>query len=249
MVSSSKNTPSHLPKRPCWQKSKMEKKAACSWLSRYHEFEFCFCGVFLLPLWGETRWFLVSVSCNKMVTLDSFFRFIEITLFFGITPFLLLFLCEQFCTRKCSLCQTLACTDRRSHKQKRLLLSDNKLLMKERDTCLRLCFSNPQFSETSKGPPQHIFAEDKGFRQNFAMTSPCFLQQKFCSMTKRIWNFCKVSVKSFLKLLLWTLNTIFWHRCKKFYQRGQNCFVRCPNLLNKNLFFLDSSSPMVLPDR
>ena len=166
-----------------------------------------------------------------MVTLDSFFCFIEIILFFGITPFLLLFLREHFCTRKCSLCQTMACTDRKSHKQRLLILWDNKLLKKERVACRRFCFSNPQSSETSKGPLQYIFAVDKGFRRIFMMPLPCFVQQKFCPMAKRNWNFCKFSDKSFLKLLLWKSKTNFWHPCEKLYQGGQKCFVLCPNML------------------
>ena len=57
-------------------------------------------------------------------------------------------------------------------------------------------FRIQKFRRRQKGPPQYIFAIDKGFRRIFAMPLSCFVQQNFCSMFKRNWNFCKISDKS-----------------------------------------------------
>ena len=192
-----------------------------------------FCEIFLLPLWKKIRRSLVAVSSNKNLTLEKLCFFGSLKLFFFPKPhhFFYFFIREHFSARKCSLCKTMACTDRKSHKQWLLLLWDNRLLKKERDACRRFCFLNPQNSETSKGPPQYIFAVDKGFPRIFAMPLPCFVQQNFCSLVKRNWNFCKISDKTFLKLLLWTRKAKFWYPCEKFYKGGRNCFVLCPNML------------------
>ena len=80
MVSSSENTLSHLPKRPRSQKSKMKKKPAAAGCRVTMSLSFVFSGGFLQPLWIKFRRFLVSVSSNKMVTLDIFY--VSLKLFF-----------------------------------------------------------------------------------------------------------------------------------------------------------------------
>ena len=88
---------------------------------------------------AKKRWLLT----NFVFLTDWIYSFFSE---FEVTPFLLLFIRHQFIfsARKCSLFQRLACTDRRSHKQKRSFLWDSKLLNKDRDACLSFCFSNPQ---------------------------------------------------------------------------------------------------------
>ena len=101
-----------------------------------------------------------------------------------------------------------------------------------------LCFGFRihKLSETSKGPLQYIFADDKGFRQISAMPLTCLVQQNSCSMAKRSWKLSKTSDESFLKLFLWTGKTIFWHLCEKFYPGGRTFFVLCPNMLKEKPF-------------
>ena len=93
-----------------------------------------------------------------------------------------------------------------------------------------------KLSETSKGPLQYIFADDKVFRQLSAMPLTCFVLQNSCSMAKRSWKLCKTSDESILKLFLWTRKTIFWHPCEKIYPGRGNFFVLCPNMLKDKPF-------------
>ena len=220
----------------------------------YYEFEFCFSVRFFSYPFEKKLGNLNRRFKQKNVTLDKLCFFLvhwNYSFFSKSQHFLYFFIRHlfHFSAHKCSLCQTMACTDRKSHKQKLVLLWGNKLLKKDRDAFLTFCFSNPQAFGNVKRASSVYFAGDKCFRQISAMPLPCFVQQNFCSMAKRNWEFSKISDEGFLKLLLWKTKSNFWHPCGKFYQGGQNCFVRCPNMLNKNLFFLDSSSPMVLPDR
>ena len=197
--------------------------------------------IFLLPLWIKFRRLLTGVSCNKMVTLDNlcFFCFIEIISFFRnhTISSTILYVIFSF------LLQASAVFAKHWHVPTESPIKKNicycgttnfkrKIVMPS----LRFVFRINKLLKTSKGPPQYIFTGDKGFRQNFAMPFPCFVQEKFCPMAKRNWNFCKFSDKSFLKLLLWTRNTIFWHRCEKNCQGGRNCFVLRPNMLKEKTF-------------
>ena len=148
MASSSENTTFHLPKRPRYQKWKLKNKPAAARSSVTMSLSFVLCGIFLLLLWKKFRRFLVGVSCNEKVALDKlcFFLFPWNGFFSKSHHFWYFFIRHHFnlSARKCSLCQTLACTDRRSHKQRLLLPWDNRLLKKERDACRRFCFSNPR---------------------------------------------------------------------------------------------------------
>ena len=160
----------------------------------------------------------MGVSCNKKVALDKlcFFYFIETNIFLSKSRhFFHFFIREHFSARKCSLCQTLACTNRRSHKQKHLLLWDNKLLKKDRDACSRFWFSNPYtFRNVEKSSSVH-FCWWQNFPSTLRDASPLFCsKQVFCSLAKRNWKFCKISDNSFLKLFLWTRRTKFWHLCE-----------------------------------
>ena len=158
---------------------------------------FTFCGIFLLPLWIKFRPFLVGVSCNKKVTLDKhcFFVSLKLFFFFKITSFLLLFYTEHFSARKCTLCQTMACTDKKSHNQKILLLSDNKFLKKERDACLRFCFSNPQSFGNVKMASQYIFTGDKISDNSPRCLSPALFLKFSAQWPKDFENFGNFQTK------------------------------------------------------
>ena len=180
-----------------------------------------------------------------------FFCFIETNLFLSKSHhFFYFFLREHFSARRCSLCQTLACTDRRSHKQKLLLLWENKLLKKDRDACSRFCFSNPHtFRKVEKASSVHFCWWQK-FPSALRDGSPLFCStETFCSLAKRNWKFCKISDNSLLKLFLWTRKMKFWHLCEKFYAGGRTFLFSFQTCWRKNLFSLESSSQMVLPDR
>ena len=82
---------------------------------------------------------LFGVSCKQWL-LTCF-------VFFSISKsheFLYILSRKRFNARKCRLCQTLACTGKRSHRQKLLLLWDNKLLKNDRDACIRHKFSKQE---------------------------------------------------------------------------------------------------------
>ena len=88
-----------------------------------------------------------------------YFFSIFIIFMFKITPILLLFFTRQrLNARKCSICQSLACAERKSHKQKLLLLWDNKILKKYLDACIRNNFWNIKITAL------YIFVDDKSFR-------------------------------------------------------------------------------------
>ena len=176
-----------------------------------------FCEIFFLPLWKKIRRSLVAVSSNKNVTLDKLWFFSVHWNYFVFSKshhFLYFFIREHFSARKCSLCQTMACTDRKSHKQRLLLLWDNKLQKKDRDAFPTFCFSNQQtFGNVKKGLLSKSLLLTKVSNESSRCLSPVLFNESFASMTKRKWKFCKISDRSFLKLFLWTRKMKIWHPC------------------------------------
>ena len=88
---------------------------------------------------------LFGVSCKQWL-LTCF-------VFFSISKsheFLYILSRKRFNARKCRLCQTLVCTERRSQKQKLLLLWDNKLPRNDRDACIRHKISKPETSRNNR---------------------------------------------------------------------------------------------------
>ena len=159
-----------------------EKWLAAAGCAVTMSFSFVFCGNFLLRLWKKIRRFLVGVSCNKKVTLDKlcFFLFHWNYSFFSKSHrFFYFFISEHFSARKCTLCQTMACTDRMSHKQKLLLLSDKKLLKKERDAWLMFCFLNPQtFGNVKRASSVYLYWWQR-FPTTLRDASPLLCSTKF----------------------------------------------------------------------
>ena len=210
--------------------------------------------IFLLPLWIKFRRLLTGVSCNKMVTLDKLRFFVPLKLFFIFQNHTIssTFSYLNILVHASALfAKTMACTDRMSHKPKLLLLSDNKLLWKERDACVTFRFFRiHKFWETSEGPPQYIFTGDKGFRQLSAMPLPCFVQQNFCSMAKKVEKFSKLQTKvssecscGHVKRNFDILARKYTHEAEIFFFSVQTCWRKKPLLFRK--FFSNGSSRQV----
>ena len=132
-----------------------EKTAGGSWASCYYEFEFCsFVGFFSYTFERKLSDFYSAFDAIKrwLLTIFVFLFHWNYFLFSKSHHFFYYFIRHLFIftAGKCSLCQTLACTDRKSHKEKHLLLWDNKLQKKDRDAFPTFCFSNQQTFENVK---------------------------------------------------------------------------------------------------
>ena len=172
-------------------------------MSCYYEFELCFLWDFSLTPLKKIGDFLSAFHAMKRWLLTNFLLFLWNCSFFSKSHrFFYFFIREHFSARKCSLCQTMACTDKKSHKQKLLLPSDDKFVKKERDSCLSFCFSNPQIFGNNKRASSVYFYWWQNFRQLSAMPLPCFVQQSFCWMTKRNWKFLQNFRQKFSQIVL-----------------------------------------------
>ena len=152
--------------------------------------------------------------------------------------FFYFFIREHFSARKCSLCQTLACTDRRSHKQKLLLLWDTKLLKEDRDACSRFCFSNPHtFRNVEKASSVHFCLSLVLFNTNVLLIGQ--KKGKFRKFRTTVSSNCSCGhVKRNFDIF-----------ARNFIQEAELFSFSVQTCWRKNLFFLESSSQMVLPDR
>ena len=139
-----------------------------------------------------------------LLTSFVFFCFIEIVFFAKSHHFLYFFIRHQFLfsARKCSLCQTLACADRRSHKQKRLLLWDIKLLKKDRNACLRFCFSNPQFFGNVKRTSLVYLCCWQRFPTNLRDASPLLCSTKFLLNGQKKMEYLQAFRKKFPQIVI-----------------------------------------------
>ena len=118
-------------------------------------------------------------SMQKGDSWQALFFFDFLIFMFKVTPMLLHFFTPQrFNARKCSLCQTLACTDRRSHKQKLLLLWGKKPLKNDLDACIKHIFFIPEtFENIEKASPVYLCRWQK-FSTSRRDTSPSLVHPK-----------------------------------------------------------------------
>ena len=170
-----------------------EAGGSCSWVTCYNNFEFCcFLGCFFFSCYLKKygRWFLVSAFHAKRWLLTSFLFFDFLIFMFKVTPMLLHFFTPQrFNARKCSLCQTLACTDRRSHKQKLLLLWGKKLLKKDLGACIK-----------------HIFFHSRNFRKHRkGLSCICLPVTKVFDISPWYLPFFWFTPKGFFKKNIWKI--------------------------------------------
>ena len=211
-----------------------------------------FCEIFFLPLWKKIRRSLVAVSSNKNVTLDKLWFFSVHWNYFVFSKshhFLYFFIREHFSARKCSLCQTMACTDRKSHKQRLLLLWDNKLLKKERDACRKFCFSNSQnFGKVKRASSVNLCYWQR-FPANLRDASPLFCSTKVLPQwPKENGNFAKFQTEVSSNCSYGHVKWKFDILARNIIREAESFFSLSKHVEGKNLFFLESFSQMVVPD-
>ena len=120
-----------------------------------------------------------------------YFFSIFIIFMLKITPILLLFVPGNVWTHGSAVfAKVLACAERKLHKQKLLLLWDNKLLKKYLDACIRHNFWN------IKNTALYIFVDDKSFRHlsvvplTFLFHPKVFPQKNTCKGRIQFWEVC-----------------------------------------------------------
>ena len=174
-----------------------------------------------------------------------FFGALKLLFFSKPHHFFYFFIREHFSARKCSLCQTMACTDRNSHKQRLLLLWDNKLLKKERDACRRFCFSNSQnFGNVKRASSVNLCCWQR-FPTNHRDVSPLFCSTKVLLNDQKkmeiLQNFRQNCSCGHVK---WKFDIL----ARNIIREAESFFSLSKHVEGKNLFFLESFSQMVVPD-
>ena len=212
-----------------------------------------FCGILLLPLWKKTRRFLVGVSCHKKWLLTNFVFFILLKLKFFFRNHAI----SSIFSYVNILVHASAVFAKHWHVPTEGPINKNfcycgttnfwrKIVM----PALGFVFRIHTLSETSKNPPQYIFAGDKSFRQLSAMPLTCFVQHKFFAhWPKENENFAKFQTAVSSNCSCGHVERNFDIFARNFIQEAEFFLFSVQTCWRKNLFFLESSSQMVLPDR
>ena len=130
--------------------------------------------------------FLFGVSCQQWLLTRFALCSILFSSFSKSHQFFYFFARISFNARKCCLCQTLACKDRRSHRQKLLLVWDNKLLQNDRYACIKHNFSKPETFGNIKRTSSVCLCWLQRFLTSLRDISPFF-----CSPQNSSWqNIC-----------------------------------------------------------
>ena len=156
----------------------------------------------------------------------------------------------HYSAHKCSLCQTMACTDRKSHKEKHLLLWDNKLQKNDRDAFPTFCFSNQQtFGNVKKGLLSISLLLTKASDESSRCLSPALFNKTFAQCLKETETFAKFQTKVPQVVIVDTQSEILTSLREILTRRPKLFCSLSKHVDGKNLFFWESFSEMVLPDR